>query len=43
MPGGLGVTFGIAILAFSLICVWLATWRHYQVPDAHLAAVQDRT
>jgi uncharacterized membrane protein YfcA len=39
MPGGLGVIFGIAILAFSLICVRLATWRRYHVPDDQLAAV----
>ena len=38
MPGGLGVTFGIAILAFSLICVRLATWRRYRVPDAQRTA-----
>jgi uncharacterized membrane protein YfcA len=41
MPGGQGIIFGIAIVTFSLICVRLATWRHYQVPDARLAAVHD--
>ena len=39
MGGGQGPVFGLAILAFSLICVRLATWRHYRVPDAELAAV----
>lgn len=38
MPGGQGAIFGIAILAFSLICVRLATWRRYRVPDPQLAA-----
>jgi uncharacterized membrane protein YfcA len=38
MPGGLGVTFGIAIAAFTLICVRLATWRHYRVPEDQLAS-----
>jgi uncharacterized membrane protein YfcA len=38
MPGGLGAVFGVAILAFSLICVRLATWRRYRVPYEHLAA-----
>jgi len=32
MPGGQGVLFGVAIAAFSLICVRLATWRRYRVP-----------
>jgi uncharacterized protein len=39
MPGWQGPLFGIAILAFSLVCVRLATWRHYRVPDAQIAAV----
>ena len=39
MPGGLGAIFGIAILAFSLICVRLATWPRYRVPDGQLTAV----
>ena len=40
MPGGQGVLFGLAILAFSLICVRLATWRRYRVSDAPLVAVR---
>jgi uncharacterized protein len=43
MPGGQGATFGIAIVAFSLVCMRLATWRRYRVSDAHLAAVNGRT
>jgi uncharacterized membrane protein YfcA len=39
MPGGQGAIFGLAILAFSLICMRLATWRRYRVPAAQLAAV----
>ncbi len=39
MPGWEGAIFGIAILAFSLICVRLATWRRYRVPDPELGAV----
>jgi uncharacterized membrane protein YfcA len=39
MPGGQGVLFGIAIAAFSLICVRLATWRRYRVSDTQLASV----
>jgi uncharacterized protein len=34
MPNGQGVIFGIAIAAFCLICVRLATWRRYHVADA---------
>ena len=38
MRGPQAAMFGIAILAFTLICVRLATWRHYEVPGAQLAA-----
>ena len=38
MPDWQGAIFAIAILAFSLICVRLATWRRYQVPESPLAA-----
>jgi uncharacterized membrane protein YfcA len=39
MPGGQGAIFAMAILAFSLICVWLATRGRYRVRDAQLAVV----
>ena len=38
MPGWLGLTFGLAILAFILICVRMATWQRYRVPEDQLAA-----
>jgi uncharacterized membrane protein YfcA len=38
MGGGQGIGFGLAILAFSLICVRLATWQRYRAPDERLAA-----
>jgi uncharacterized membrane protein YfcA len=34
MPNGQGVIFGLAILAFSAVCMRLATWRRYHVADA---------
>ena len=37
LAGGLGAGFGIAILAFTLICVRLATWARYEVPVTRLA------
>jgi len=39
MPGGQGLLFALAIAFFSLICVRIATWRRYHVPDAELASV----
>jgi uncharacterized membrane protein YfcA len=31
MSGGQGIAFATAILAFTLVCVRMATWRHYEV------------
>jgi uncharacterized membrane protein YfcA len=39
MQGGQGVVFVLAILAFSILCARLATWRRYGVADTQIAAV----
>ncbi|HEX7490466.1 MAG TPA: TSUP family transporter [Candidatus Limnocylindrales bacterium] len=39
MSGWLGVTFGIAIIGFTLLCVRMATWRRYRVSAEELVAV----
>lgn len=36
MAGAQALLFGLAIVAFTLICVRLATWGHYTVPPAQL-------
>ena len=38
LGGGQGVFFAAAILVFSLVCMRLATWRRYHVPDDQLIA-----